>query len=151
MAKNAHKILGVSKNCTVEELDLAYRAKLSEVQTKNFDNPEKLVQEADNLYAAYRSAYLSIHGANEDNMLPLTIEGPDSMLSAFGIKDLADGHANIQVQMHSQAQYKDGKLIKKESNRNENFLNKDGKREIKTYENGKLVRHTIDGKDVLKK
>ena len=121
---------------------------MAEIQSKNTDKPDKLVAEADTLYQAYRAAFLSKDGAQEEQMLPLTITGPDTMLNMFGISDLP--HQSLKVQMQSQAHYRDGQLIKKESNKTESFVNKDGKRETKVFENGKLIKHTIDGKDQLK-
>lgn len=144
----AFKILGLPKSAALEEINDTYKTKLDDIQKRNANTPDKLVQEADQLYQAYRAAYMSKDGAIEDEMLPLTITGPDSLLEMFGIQDLPQ--RSIKVQMQSQAQYKDGQLVKKESNKTESFINKEGKRETKVYENGKLIKHTIDGKDMLK-
>lgn len=146
--KEAFKMLGLLPTASIEEINQSFKTKLSRLQAKNRDKPEKLVQDADMLYGAYRSAYLSKDGASEDEMLPLTITGPETMLNMFGITDLP--HTSLKVQMSSQAQYKDGQLVKQESNKQETFVNKDGKKETRVYENGKLVKHTIDGKDMLK-
>lgn len=145
----AFKLLGLSENASVDEINKKFQERLTEVQTKYIEMPDRMVQEADQLYSAYRSAYLSKEDANEDAMLPLTLEGPDTMLNMFGINDLP--HQSLKVSMQSQAHYRDGKLVTKASNKNESFINKDGKRETKVYENGKLVKHTIDGKDMLQK
>lgn len=147
--RDAFKMLGLPRSATVDDINQTFKTKLSDIQTRNADKPDKLVQEADALYAAYRSAYLSKDNASEDQMLPLTITGPDTMLNMFGISDLP--HQSLKVQMSSQAQYKDGQLVKQESNKQETFVNKDGKKETRVYENGKLVKHTIDGKDMLNK
>ena len=144
----AFKVLGLSRSASVDEINRVFTKKLNDVQMKNIDSPDQLIQEADQLYQAYRSAYLSKDGTSEDDILPLTITGPDSLLNMFGIDDLPQ--RSIKVQMQSQAQYKDGQLVKKESNKTESFINRDGKRETKVYENGKLIKHTIDGKDMLK-
>lgn len=146
--ERAFKILGLPRGASIDEITRTYKSKLEENQKKNANAPDKLVLEADQLYQAYRSAYLSHEGAIEDEMLPLTITGPDTLLEMFGIQDMPQ--RSIKVQMQSQAQYKDGQLVKKESNKTESFINKDGKRETKVFENGKLIRHTIDGKDMLK-
>lgn len=145
--KDAFKILGLPRTASIDEINDSFKNKLNDIQNRYADRSDKLVHEADNLYAAYRSAYLSKDGASEDQMLPLTIVGPDTMLNMFGINELP--HQSLRVQMQSQAQYKDGQLVKKESNKTESFINKDGKRETKVFENGKLIRHTIDGKDML--
>lgn len=142
------KLLGVSKNASIDEVNKAFQDKLNEVHRKHKDDLERLVPEADKLYNAYRTVYLSKDGAQEDQMLPLTLTGPDELLNAFGISDVP--HQSLKVQMQSQAQYKDGKLVKKASNKTESFINKDGKRETKIYQDGKLIEHTIDGKNMLK-
>lgn len=147
-SKEAFKILGLSRDASLNEINNAFKNKLADLERKYAEQPDRLVQEADTLYAAYRSAYLSKDGANEDLMLPLSYSGPDSMLNMFGINDVP--HQSLKVQMQSQAQYRDGQLVKAESSKTESFINKDGKRETKVYENGKLVRHTIDGKNMLK-
>lgn len=144
----AFKILGLPRSASTDEINRVFTSKLNDVQMKNIEKPDQLIQEADQLYQAYRSAYLSKEGNSEDDILPLTITGPDSLLNMFGIDDLPQ--RSIKVQMQSQAQYKDGQLVKKESNKTESFINRDGKRETKVYENGKLVKHTIDGRDMLK-
>ena len=146
--KDAFKILNLSRQASIEEINQSFKTKLADIQSRNVDKPDKLVQEADQLYQAYRAAFLSKEGAQEEQMLPLTITGPDTMLNMFGISDLP--HQSLNVQMSSQAQYRDGQLVKKESNKTESFINKDGKRETKVFENGKLIKHTIDGKDMLK-
>lgn len=146
--KEAFKTLGIPRTATIDEINQSFKTKLADIQSRNTDKPDRLVQEADALYAAYRSAYLSKDGSAEDQMLPLTITGPDSMLNMFGITDLP--HQSLKVQMSSQTQYKDGHLVKAESNKTETFVNKDGKKETRVYENGKLIKHTIDGKDMLK-
>jgi dsDNA-binding SOS-regulon protein len=145
--EKAFKLLGLPRSASIDEINRTYKSKLDEVQKKYADQLDKLVPEADQLYAAYRSAFMSKDGANEDEMLPLTITGPDSLLEVFGIQDLPQ--RSMKVQLQQQAQYKDGQLIKKESNKTESYINRDGKRETKVWENGKLIRHTIDGKDVL--
>lgn len=144
----AFKLLGLSRGASFDELNQAYKSKLEEIQRRNADAPDKLVPEADQLYQAYRTAYMSKEGADEDEMLPLTITGPDTLLEMFGIQDLPS--RSMKVQMKHESQYRDGQLVKKESNRTETVINKDGKRETKVWENGKLVKHTIDGKDMLK-
>lgn len=144
----AFKALGLPRSASVDEINRSFKSKLEEIQTRHADKPDVLVQEADQLYQCYRSAFLSKEGTDEEDILPLTITGPDSLLNMFGIEDLPQ--RSIKVQMHSQAQYKDGQLVRKESNKTEAFINKDGKREVKVYENGKLVKHTIDGRDMLK-
>lgn len=146
--KDAFKALGLNTNASIDEINHAFKSKLSEIQKRHAERPESLVVEADALYSNYRTAYMSRDGANEDNILPLTITGPETLLNMFNIPDVQ--HQSIKVQMQSQAQYKDGKLLKNESSKTESFINKDGKREIKVYENGKLVKHTIDGKNMLK-
>lgn len=145
--REAFRLLGLPRNATTDEINHVFKVKLSDLQRKYTDRPDKLVQEADTLYQAYRTAYMSKEGAHEDQMLPLTLVGPDSMLNIFGISDLP--HQSVKVQASSQAQYKDGQLIRKESNRTETFINREGKRETKVYENDKLIKHTVDGKDVL--
>lgn len=147
-ADKAFGTLGLPRSASTDEINRTFKSKLEEIQARNVDKPDVLVQEADQLYQSYRSAFLSKEGANEDDILPLTITGPDSLLNMFGIEDLPQ--RSIKVQMHSQAQYRDGQLVKKESNKTESFINKDGKREVKVYENGKLIKHTIDGRDMLK-
>lgn len=144
----AFKLLGLPRSASIDEINRTYKSKLDDIQKKYPDQPEKMVPEADQLYQAYRTAYMSKDGASEDDVLPLTITGPDTLLEMFGIADIPQ--RSMKVQMQSQAQYKDGQLIKKESNKTESFINKDGKRETKVWENGKLIRHTVDGKDMLK-
>lgn len=146
--RDAFKVLGLPKDASTDEINHAFTEKLAEIQKRNADKPDKLIQEGDALYAAYRSAYLSKEGASEEQILPLTLTGPDSMLNMFGINDVQ--HTSMKVQMQTQAQYKDGQLVKKESNRTESYINKDGKRETKVFENGKLIKHTVDGKNMLK-
>lgn len=148
MTSNAFKILGVNRESSIDEINQVYQTKLADIQKRYADRPDELVQKADALYNAYRTAYLSKEGASQDQMLPLTITGPDAMLNMFGINDVP--HSSLKVQMQSQAHYKDGQLVKKESNKTESFINKDGKRETKVYENGKLIKHTIDDKNMLK-
>jgi hypothetical protein len=145
--EKAFKLLGLPRSASFEELNHVYKTKLEEIQKKHAGEPDKLVHDAEKLYSAYRTAYMSKEGAVEDEMLPLTITGPDSLLEMFGIQDIPQRSVKINIQ--SQAQYKDGQLVRKESNMREDFINKDGKREVKVYENGVLVKHTIDGKDVL--
>lgn len=146
-AKDAFKNLGLPQSATVDEINHSFKEKLNDLQKKNTDKPDELVQKADHLYASYRVAFLSKDGANEDDMLPLTITGPDAMLNMFGINDVP--HQSLKVKMQSQAHYKDGQLMKTQSSKTECFINKDGKKETKVYENGKLVKHTIGDKDVL--
>lgn len=147
-SREAFKILSLSRDASLNDINKAFKNKLADLERRYSEQPDRLVQEADVLYSAYRSAYLSKDGASEDLMLPLSYSGPDSMLNMFGINDVP--HQSLKVQMQSQAQYKDGQLVKAESSKTESFINKDGKRETKSYENGKLVRHTIDGKNMLK-
>lgn len=144
----AFKQLALPRTAPTDEINQSFKTKLADLQTKYADRPDRLVQKADTLYAAYRAAFMSKEGASEEQMLPLTITGPDTMLNMFGISDLP--HQSLKVQMQSQAQYRDGQLVKKESNKTESFINMEGKREVKVYENGKLVKHTVDGKDTLK-
>lgn len=146
--RKAFKILELPLSASPDEINQTFSRKLAVIQAKYEDRPDTLVQEADNLYAAYRSAFLSKEGTDENQVLPLTITGPDTLLNMFGISDIP--HQSLQVQMHQQAKFEDGQLVKKESNRTESFINKDGKREVKVYENGKLVKHTIGGKNMLK-
>lgn len=146
--EKAFKVLGLTPSASIEEINQAFKTKLEDLQKKNSDKPDKLVQDADSLYAAYRTAFMSKDGANEDDMLPLTITGPDALLNMFGITEVP--HKSLKVQMQSQAHYKDGQLVKKASSKTESFINKDGKRETKVYENGKLVKHTIGDKNMLK-
>jgi len=146
--RDALKALGLSKEANVDEVNAAFQKKLSDLQKKYSDKPDKLVAEADTLYLAYRTAYRSRDGASEDQILPLTITGPDAMLNMFGIDEVP--HQSLKVQMQSQAQYRDGQLVRKESSKTESFINKDGRRETKVYENGKLIKHTIDDKNMLK-
>lgn len=148
MAREGFRILGLARDASISEINHAFKNKLDDLQKKYADRPEKLIEEGDNLYAAYRAAYLSKEGATEDNILPLTLTGPDGMLNMFGIHDLP--HQSMKVQMQAQAHYKDGQLVKKESTKTESYINKDGKRETKVFENGKLIQHTIDGKNMLK-
>lgn len=146
--KDALKMLGLTKDASIGEVNQSFKTRLAQIQKRYADRPEKLIEEADSLYNAYRSVYLSKEGADEDQMLPLTIEGPDTILNMFGIKDLP--HQSMKIQMQSQAQYRDGQLVKQGSSKSESFVNKDGKLETKVFENGRLVKHTIDGKDMLK-
>lgn len=148
-SRNAFKLLGLSKDATFDEINQAFKEKSTAIERKYIDRPSRLVSEADTLYSAYRTAYMSKEGANEDHLLPLTVTGPDSLLNQFGIPDVTT--TDLKVQLQSQAQYKDGQLVRKESSKTESFINKDGKRETKVYDNGKLIKHTIDDKDVLKK
>lgn len=145
--EKALKVLGLTKDSSIEEINRAFKSKLADYQRKYADQPDKLVQEGDILYSAYRSAY-EAKGGSEEEMLQLELEGPDAMLNMFGIHEVP--HQSLKVQMQSQAHYKDGQLVKKESSKTESFVNSDGKREIKVYENGKLIKHTIDGKNMLK-
>ena len=146
--EKAFRLLGLPRSASLDEISRTYKSSLEEIQKKYADQIDKMVPEADKLYHAYRTAYLSKEGAKEDDILPLTVTGPDSLLEMFGITDIPD--RSMKIQMQSQSQYKDGQLIRNESNRTESVINKDGKREIKVFENGKLVKHTIDGKDMLK-
>lgn len=146
--KEAFKHLGLSRDASLNDINNAFKTKLADLEKKYADQPDRLVQEADVLYTAYRTAYLSKDGASEDLMLPLSYSGPDSMLNVFGIHEVP--HQSLKVQMQSQAQYRDGQLVKAESSKTESFINKDGKRETKVWENGKLIKHTIDGKNMLK-
>lgn len=146
-AKKAFQFLGLPQTATIEEINNTFKSKLEDIQNKYADKPDKMVSEGDALYNAYRTAYLHRDPTGEDKMLPLTMTGSDAMLNLFGINDLP--HQSLKVQMQSQAQYKDGQLVKKASSKTENFINKDGKREIKVWDNGKLIKHTIDGKDQL--
>lgn len=146
--KDAFKLLGLSPSSSVEEINQSFTNKLAHLQSKYAQQPDQLVLESDRLYEAYRTAFLSKEGTSEEQILPLTITGPDAMLNFFGINDVP--HQSMKMQMQSQAHYKDGQLVKKESSKTESFVNKDGKRETKVYENGKLVQHTIDGKNMLK-
>lgn len=141
----AFKILGLPRSASTDEINRTYKSKLEELQKKHADHLDKLVPEADELYNAYKSAFLSKEGNNEEDALPLTITGPDSLLEMFGIQDLPQH--SMKVQMQQQVHYKDGQLVKKQSNRTESFLTKDGKRETKVFVDGKLVKRTIDGKD----
>lgn len=147
--EKAFRILGLPRSASIDEINHTFKTKLSDLQTRHADKPDKLVAEADQLYSAYRAAFLSKEAANEDQMLPLTITGPETMLNMFGLTELP--HQSLKVQMQSQAHYKDGQLVKKASNKTESFINKDGKRETKVYENGKMIKHTIDGVDQLRK
>lgn len=146
--RKAFQKLGLSENAIVEDINDSFKKKLEEIQSKYADKPDKMVAEGDALYSAYRTAYLHRDPNGEDKMLPLTMTGSDAMLNLFGVTDLP--HQSLKVQMQSQAQYKDGKLVNENSSKSENFINHDGKREIKVWDNNKLVKHTIDGKDVLK-
>lgn len=146
--RDALKILGVSRSASIDEVNRAFTEKLNELHKKYKDELDRMVTESDKLYNAYRTVYMSKDGAQEDQMLPLTLTGPDELLNAFGINDVP--HQSLRVQMQSQAQYKDGKLVKKASNKTEVFVNKDGKRETKVFQDGKLIEHTIDGKNMLK-
>lgn len=148
-SKNAFKALGLSREASFDEINQAFKEKSGAIERKYADRPDRLVSEADALYTAYRTAYMSKEGANEDNLLPLTVTGPDGLLNQFGIPEVTT--SNLKVQLQSQAQYKDGQLVRKESTKTESFINKDGKRETKVFENNKLIKHTIDDKDVLKK
>lgn len=147
-ANKAFKSLGLSQSATIDEINEAFKTKLDELHAKYDDKPDKMVQEGDALYQAYRTAYLHKDPEGEDKMLPLTMTGSDTLLNMFGINEVP--HQSLKVQMQSQASYKDGHLVKKASSRTESFINKDGKREIKVYENGKLIKHTIDDKNMLK-
>lgn len=142
------KALGLAQSASIDEINQAFKMKLDELQIKLKDKPDKMVHEGDALYQHYRTAYLSKDPEGEDRMLPLTMTGPDTLLNMFGISDVP--HQSLKVQMQSQAHYKDGQLVKKASNKTESFINKDGKRETKVWENGKLIKHTIDDKSVLK-
>lgn len=146
--RRAFQKLGLPENAIIEDINDSFKKKLEEIQSKYVDKPDKMVVEGDALYSAYRIAYLHRDPAGEDKMLPLTMTGSDAMLNMFGVSDLP--HQSLKVQTQSQARYKDGKLLDKNSTRTENFINKDGKREIKVYDNNKLVKHTIDGKDMLR-
>lgn len=146
--KEAQKMLGVSRNATIDEVNHAFTEKLNELHKRYKKELDQLVPEADKLYEAYRVAYMAVDGAREDKMLPLTLEGSDELLNVFGINEVP--HQSMRVQMQSQAQYKDGKLVKKASNKTESFINKDGKRETKVYQDGKLIEYTIDGKNMLR-
>lgn len=147
-ARDAFKNLGLPQSASIEEINHSFKEKLNDLQKKHVDRPDELVQKADLLYAAYRVAFLSKEGANEDDMLPLTITGPDAMLNMFGINEVP--HQSLKVKMQSQAHYKDGQLLKTQSSKTETFINKDGKRETKVYENGKLIKYTIGDKNMLK-
>lgn len=148
MAREGFRFLGLPRDASINEINHAFKTKLDELQKRYADRPDRLISEGDDLYAAYRAAYLSKDGASEDHMLPLTLTGPDGMLNMFGIHDLP--HQSLKVQMQAQAHYKDGQLVKKESTKTESFVNREGKRETKVFENGKLIQHTIDGKNMLK-
>lgn len=143
----AFDILKLPQSSSLSEINSRFKSMLNDLQRKLASKPDQLVAEADNLYAAYRTAYMH-KGGDEDNMLPLTLTGPDAMLNIFGINEVP--HQSLKVQMQSAVQYKDGQLVKKESTKTESFINKDGKRETRVYENGRLIKHTIDGKNMLK-
>lgn len=147
--KSAFKTLGLSREASFDEINQAFKTKSSEIEKKFADRPDRLVAEADTLYTAYRIAYMSKEGADEDQLLPLTVTGSEGLLNQFGIPDVTC--PNLNVQMQSQAHYKNGQLVKKESTKTESFINKDGKKETKVYENGKLIKHTIEGREVFRK
>lgn len=144
--KDALKTLGVSKDASIDDINHAFERKQADIQRKYSDQPERLVKDADVLYAAYTTVYES-KGGPEDKMLALQVSGPDSMLNMFGINDVP--HQSLKVQMQTQAQYKDGQLVRKESTKTEERII-DGKKEVKEYENGKLIKYTLDGKNMLK-
>lgn len=147
--REAFRALGLPRNATIDEINHVFKVKLSDLQRKHSNQPDRLVHEAENLYHAYRSAFIARDSSREPEMLPLTLSGPDSMLNLFGLAGTAElAHQSYKLQSSSQAQYRDGQLIRKESNRTESFINRDGKRETKVYENDRLIKHTIDGKDV---
>lgn len=143
----AFRTLGLQQSASINEINQAFKKKLEELQNKYADRPDKMVEEGDALYGAYTTAYLSKDPEGQDKMLPLTMTGPDSLLNIFGIQEVP--HQSLKVQMQSKAQYKDGQLVNKASTKTESFINKDGKRETKIYENGKLIKHTIDDKNVI--
>lgn len=147
--KDAFRVLGLPRTASIDEINQSFKTKLADIQARNSSQPDRLVQEADTLYSAYQSAYMSKDGASEGQMLPVTLTGPDSMLNVFGISDLP--HQSLKVQMSSETKYKDGQLVRQESNKTETFLNSEGKRETRVYENGRLIKHTIDGKNMLNK
>lgn len=149
--REASRVLGLPRNATLDEINHVYKVKLADLQRKYSNQADKLVHEAEGLYHAYRSAYLSRDNAHESEMLPLTLSGPDSILNLFGVPTGAAELTGQSYKLHSssQAQYRDGQLVRKESNRTESFINRDGKRETKVYENDRLIKHTIDGRDVL--
>lgn len=146
IARDAFKRLNLPSSASIEEINKTFKAKLDALQKKYADKPDKLVQEADALYSAYRSAYISKDGP-EEGMLPLTITGPDAMLSIFGIGEVP--HDAFKVRKQSQAVYRNGELVENASSQSESFINKDGKKETKVYKDGKLVKHTIGDKNQL--
>lgn len=146
--RKAFQKLGLPDSATTDEINASFKKKQDDIQSRYADKPDKMVAEGDALYSAYRIAYLHRDPAGEDRMMPLTMTGSEAMLNLFGVNDFPQ--QSLKVQTQSRAQYKDGKLIDKNSSRTENFINADGKREIKVFENNKLIKHTIDGKDMLK-
>ena len=160
MSRDPFELLGVTKEATVDEINAAFKRRLSETQKTYMDKPEKMVQESDQIYQAYRTVYMMKEGAKEDQMLPMQVTTPGTetnelMKMFLPIMQMTDldvsnaKNANVQIQMQQQTQYRDGQLVNKRESRTEQFVNRDGKREIKIWKDGKLIKHTIDGKSVL--